>query len=262
MEQDNKPTTEAIQVELTFDGVGSTTIYVKSVEDYAQIGDHVQEFMGKVIIKRTFIGILIGLFLGWGIAKADTPSVKQRIIKTAIKYNEDPTLMLAIAHTESNLNPKAVGSVGELGLFQMRPKYFNIKHTDTVETQTIKAIYLLKELKKACGTKFLQCYNMGPAKTKKKMFKTTSYERKVLNAYKNFNLSVAGNISPDKGQNYKRQSASEEVSKGYQGRGSDRGLLRPRDGHNFCLTGLVGGQKDMDIFSRTRSLHGRHNTEI
>jgi hypothetical protein len=36
----------------------------------------------------------------------------------------DPNLAIAVAKTESGLNPVAVGTIGEIGLFQVRPDFY------------------------------------------------------------------------------------------------------------------------------------------
>jgi len=117
--------------------------------------------------------------------KPDKKLILDKIEATALLEGVDPRLMQAIAQTESSLNPKAVGAVGELGLFQMRPEYHKVYRAMTVEQQTKAAIKLIKELKKECGVKFLQCWNMGVAKTRQKNFSRTRYEKKVKYAYQN-----------------------------------------------------------------------------
>lgn len=48
----------------------------------------------------------------------------QLIVEYADKNNQDPYELLAIAITESNLNPKAISSKGAVGLFQVMCKYW------------------------------------------------------------------------------------------------------------------------------------------
>lgn len=109
---------------------------------------------------------------------------KEDIAKVAHDMGEDPLLLLAIAKVESSFNPKARGKIGEIGLFQIRPEYHPILPEMNVREQTHLAIRLLQALKVECGKKFLQCWNMGAARTTQKNFKKTKYETKVQNAYK------------------------------------------------------------------------------
>lgn len=46
------------------------------------------------------------------------------ITQAAYKYNENPALITSIIMAESAFNTDAVGPVGEVGLMQLRPKFF------------------------------------------------------------------------------------------------------------------------------------------
>lgn len=132
----------------------------------------------------TFINlfaIISGLSITTVVSHAGT---KEDIARVAYDMGEDPLLLQAIAKVESSFNPKARGKIGEIGLFQIRPEYHPISPEMNVREQTRVAIKLLKALKVECGKKFLQCWNMGSARTAQKNFKKTKYETKVQNAYK------------------------------------------------------------------------------
>lgn len=109
-------------------------------------------------------------------------SVKAQIVTAAQKYGQDPVELLAIAAIESSYNPRAIGALGEIGLFQLRPQFYNIKLGDSIEKQVKEAGKLLTEVKFKCKNKYIQCWNMGITKTKKLKLKVTAYERKFQNA--------------------------------------------------------------------------------
>lgn len=48
--------------------------------------------------------------------------IKSLIAAESVRQGIDPRIPLAIAKVESNYNPLAVGPVGELGVFQIRPR--------------------------------------------------------------------------------------------------------------------------------------------
>lgn len=129
--------------------------------------------------------------------------VKQKIEKVAINRGEDPILLLAISKVESSYNKKAIGKVGEIGLFQLRPEFFNININMNIEEQAHIAIDLLQKLKVRCKERFLQCWNMGTTRALKKNYKVTKYEIKVRNAYKD--LLHSRSFSPIKSKNIARE---------------------------------------------------------
>lgn len=146
-----------------------------------------QEFENYIVffIRGVFLGLLFGLVLNNCEAKADTKLIEEKILAASASSQIDPYLILAIAQIESSYNPKAVGKIGEIGLYQLRPEFHPIRKTDSIERQTKIAIKYLKKLQASCFDKVLQCWNMGPTRAKKYKYASTNYERKVLNAYKN-----------------------------------------------------------------------------
>lgn len=50
---------------------------------------------------------------------ATTAEIQSMIRSTALTYGVDPALALAVAQRESSFNPAAVGSKGEVGIFQL-----------------------------------------------------------------------------------------------------------------------------------------------
>jgi soluble lytic murein transglycosylase-like protein len=88
-------------------------------------------------------------------------------------FGIDPKTALAVAQHESQLNPNAVGNLGEIGLFQLRPE-FNRKYTVRQLKNPVLNIKLgveyLAKMKKQCIHKrdlnYLVCYNMGMTKAR------------------------------------------------------------------------------------------------
>ena len=91
-------------------------------------------------------------------------------------FNIDPKLAVAVATVESGLNANAVGSKGEIGLFQVMPRVAKAKgFTAEQLKQPVINIYvglqILKDSKDKCvhskDITWLVCYNYGPANAKK-----------------------------------------------------------------------------------------------
>lgn len=85
------------------------------------------------------------------------------IISGANERNIDPNMALAIAIVESNLNQAAVGGLGELGVFQLRPHLYleGVSAYDT-EGYINRALDLMAEKQRACGKALLPtCWNLG-----------------------------------------------------------------------------------------------------
>ena len=61
--------------------------------------------------------------MGEGMDQAFNTTIQSLINQYAKEAKVDPLLALNIAEAESTLNPKAVGKAGEIGLYQIHPKY-------------------------------------------------------------------------------------------------------------------------------------------
>lgn len=133
---------------------------------------------------KLLIKILISSLIASS-AHATKEDIKRQIEVTSRSQGWDPALLLSIAEVESTFRPQAVGKLGEIGLFQLRPEFHPVVKGQSVKRQTELAIRYLNELKAACGKKFLQCWNMGPRKALAKNYKHTRYEGKIADAYKN-----------------------------------------------------------------------------
>jgi soluble lytic murein transglycosylase-like protein len=92
------------------------------------------------------------------------------IVAAANKYGVDPNLALAVAQTESSLNPSAVSSVGAVGLFQLMPSSFpgvNIEDTHTnIDTGVGYLAHLLNQYNGNTSLA-LAAYNAGPGNVSK-----------------------------------------------------------------------------------------------
>ena len=106
-------------------------------------------------------------------------------------FNLNPNLVVAVAKTESSLNPRAVGSVGEIGLFQVRPKYskFSRKELFNPLINIVEGLRMLSFAKKHCkhrvDNSWLICYNLGVKGASKVRYpKKFDYYKKVMRRMK------------------------------------------------------------------------------
>ncbi len=128
-----------------------------------------------------FIFVGIGLFAAF--ARAD--EVSQAALHASHKYNVDYNLVMSVIEVESRFNPKKVGSVGEIGLMQLRPEYFPTVTFD-IKNNIDHGVRYLAWLKKYCPHKdektFVVCYNNGPNR-RVNYPKLFPYYKKVMLAY-------------------------------------------------------------------------------
>jgi soluble lytic murein transglycosylase-like protein len=122
----------------------------------------------SLILRAFFLGLMLVLvLLASREAAANTFSkseIEEMIIQEAEYQGFDSNLALAIAKVESNLNPKAVGRMGEIGLFQLRPEYHDVRIGQVRHNVRVAISYLVK-LQNQCrsyGRAFYICYNLGP----------------------------------------------------------------------------------------------------
>ncbi len=88
------------------------------------------------------------------------------IIAGAQDRGIDPNVALAIATVESGINQFAIGSKGEVGVFQLRPEFY-LKGNETIIVYVNKALDLMAEKQTACGKDLLPtCWNVGITKGK------------------------------------------------------------------------------------------------
>lgn len=100
-------------------------------------------------------------------AVADADPVRL-IEQAARRHNIDPNLAVAIATVESGLDHTAVGGLGELGLFQLRPE-FHGQHV-TMQAHIEYAVGYLAYTRKRCAARYgaywYICFNTGPYRKK------------------------------------------------------------------------------------------------
>lgn len=92
-------------------------------------------------------------------------SLPDKIAAEAVKQGVNPQLAIAIAITESGLNPYAKGSKGEIGLFQIMPYHYATHQLYDINTNIRIGILLLKRFQQQCsdmGNYWVICYNQGP----------------------------------------------------------------------------------------------------
>jgi soluble lytic murein transglycosylase-like protein len=88
-------------------------------------------------------------------------------------YGMDPRVAYGVAKVESNLNPSAMGTHGEIGVFQIKPTtaHLSVKELLNPETNIKAGVKYLVEMKNNCVHKqdinFLVCFNYGPENAKR-----------------------------------------------------------------------------------------------
>lgn len=119
------------------------------------------------------------------------------LIINAPKYDINPYLAAAVVKTESNFNSKAVGSLGELGLFQIRPEYSKYSRRQLLDPyiNIIAGLEMLERVKRKCkhtiDKTFLTCYNAGiTGGSKLKYPKRFPYYNKVYSRYYAYNMGM------------------------------------------------------------------------
>jgi soluble lytic murein transglycosylase-like protein len=118
------------------------------------------------------------------------------ISATAKLVDIDPDIAVAIGTVESGINPQAVGGMGEIGVFQLRPEYHPVIKGNYRHNILVGVAYLA-EVKAKCakfGDAWFVCFNYGPYNKLKRPHETVYYKRvmKALSQIK-FKRYVVGN---------------------------------------------------------------------
>ena len=116
------------------------------------------------------------------LAHADQKIVKALITQEALAQGIDPKLAVSVAFVESSFKQSAVGPVGEIGVFQLRPEmHRGDLHNLMVNVHS--GVSYLKEMKQRCPvSQFVICYNQG-TKRKPKHPESHPYYKKVMKVY-------------------------------------------------------------------------------
>lgn len=108
----------------------------------------------------------------------------------APEYGIDPYLAGAVVKTESTFNPNAIGSIGEVGLFQIRPEHskYSVSELKNPLINVIEGLKMLRRAKLKCihkaNKQFVICMNTGLAGARKiKHPNDFTYYKKVMNEY-------------------------------------------------------------------------------
>lgn len=113
------------------------------------------------------------------------PNIFEAVNEAAEHYNLDPKLILAVIQVESKFNPNAVGTLGEVGLMQLHPKFFPDADMD-IYRNVFTGVEHLAYVRDSCPQKrdltWINCYNIG---TNRRLIhpKEFSYYKKVMRAY-------------------------------------------------------------------------------
>lgn len=89
------------------------------------------------------------------------------IMSLAPHFDITPEVAISVAKVESSLNPNAIGPVGEVGLFQVRPEYskYTAEELKNPAVNVLEGLRILSESKRRCKHKesktWLNCFNLG-----------------------------------------------------------------------------------------------------
>lgn len=128
----------------------------------------------------------ISVFIGSSAFAESKKEIVETIRGEAMEIGIDADFAVAVATVESSLNPKAVGDLGEIGLFQLRPEYHDVRKGQTRHNIRV-ALNYLKDIKAKwepkVGRAWFVMYNCGPEKPPK-LFRErpteTKYFKKVM----------------------------------------------------------------------------------
>lgn len=105
-------------------------------------------------------------------------------------YSIDPVLVKSVIAVESKFNASAIGSLGEVGLMQLRPEYFKVSKEELYKPRTniSEGVRFLAQVKKGCkhqsNFEWVVCYNLGVSGGNKiKHPRLHPYYRKVAAEY-------------------------------------------------------------------------------
>lgn len=133
--------------------------------------------------------------------KSQAPTIARTVIAESAKYKLDPVFVLAVIATESKFNPVAIGSVGEIGLMQIRPETAkwiaqkmgmkwkgkeSLKNPTTNIKIGIAYMDYLRTKFTSKPVRYVSAYNMGPLNVRRLVAKNkvpAEYNSKVMKNY-------------------------------------------------------------------------------
>lgn len=126
----------------------------------------------------------------------DTTAIIKLILFYSSMYGVEPKLALSIVQVESNYKVNAVGPVGEIGLFQIRPEYVSVSRKALFNPQvnSLLGIQKLAQKKARCVHKadktWVICYNRGVTGGSKVVNPyENEYYKKVMTEYNKMDLN-------------------------------------------------------------------------
>lgn len=145
--------------------------------------------MKDLLLKILLLSILSGIIISFNnVFASDVKDIKTTIYIEAAKRELDPYLVFAIIETESSFRPGAIGSAGEIGLFQLRPEFHDFDE-NSIKSQILTALDYLQYIHSRCSGRYGQawfiCYNTGPNRSNVITNPTEFiYYKKVMSFYK------------------------------------------------------------------------------
>jgi soluble lytic murein transglycosylase len=133
--------------------------------------------------------------------KKESDAIAATILEASAEFELDPMFLMAVIQNESSFNPKRKGSVGEIGLMQIRPSTaawisglygIEYKNGDSLydpETNIWIGAALLDKLRNqfdSASRLYVSAYNLGPKKLRQMMKenkKPKDYVKAVMKRY-------------------------------------------------------------------------------
>ena len=177
-----------------FFALSSTNAVANESSDFDQMRlSHAQELLGHVYKKKVirksekvtdiaeFVKETTHRFLPKAYLKK-SPSIAKTLLEESENYELDPVFLMAVIQNESSFNPKQKGSLGEIGLMQLKPDTAAwIAHEYGIKYKNAKSLYdpnvnirigaaLLDKLRHQFDSKsrlYLSAYNIGAKKVRR-----------------------------------------------------------------------------------------------
>lgn len=126
------------------------------------------------------------------------PNIVNEIVSQANSQGVPSSIALAVANQESGFNPNAVGSSGEIGVFQLLPSSFPGQNISDVGTNIQLGIQYLGQLYQQFGdwASALMAYNLGPTR----YANTVANGGAIPQSVQNYAASVLSNADANSGQ--------------------------------------------------------------